>query len=204
MASSTPIYVVSNRTRTEWRGKTPVVNVDLKDMNSWNCCGICNHPARHPVCCQQGDVFCKECILEYLLENSKKKPKNHQSAKTDDNSSKKQKIQCPVCSKQIGMKHLLTLIFPVHSHNAAVPEPLCSTCNTPLVGDTKAYRMPCGHVICEDCYNRIVKVDSICPKCNLQIDNLHDVVLLNKINIDQVGSNGKIAVKGKVVYMPFG
>lgn len=207
MTSTTKIYMVTNRTRTEWRGQTPKVEVDLHSMNSWNCCGICNHPARHPVCCPHGDVFCKECILEFLIKQSSSKSK---SSENSDKSTKKKKnkVPCPICSNQISFKSLLDLEYS-ESQTSSTPngnakDPLCCGCDNSMVGIIKAYRVPCGHVVCQDCYNQLVKVDFQCPKCAKKFENQKDVILLNKSMIDQVNAGGKIVVKGKGVFMQFG
>lgn len=208
MTSTTKIYNVTNRTRTEWRGTTPKVEVDLHAMNSWNCCGICNHPARNPVCCPHGDVFCKECILEFILNNSnssKPKPSEH-ADHSSSTKKKKNKISCPVCSNKINFKSLLNLVYneSQSASNGNAKDPLCCGCDNPMVGISKAYRIPCGHVVCTNCYNQMVKIDKQCPKCAEKIENEKEIILLNKSIIDQVNFGGKIVVKGRGVFMQFG
>jgi len=34
-------------------------------------CGICLHPVIVPMCCGKGHLYCKECILEYLVKHKK-------------------------------------------------------------------------------------------------------------------------------------
>lgn len=209
MTSTTKIYMVTNRTRTEWRGTTPKVEVDLQSMNSWNCCGICNHPARCPVCCPHGDVFCKECILEFLLSNSSSsKTKSSENSDHSSTKKKKSKVLCPICSNKISFKSLLDLEY-AEDQSSSVPngnakDPLCCGCDKPMVGIIKAYRVPCSHVVCQDCYNQIIKVDMQCPKCTKKFTNQKEVILLNKSMIDQVNAGGKIVVKGRGVFMQFG
>ncbi|OHT14722.1 hypothetical protein TRFO_02975 [Tritrichomonas foetus] len=229
MASSTATYSITNRTRTLWRGSTKKVTVDVHAMNSWNSCGICNHPAQHPVCCPSGDVFCKECMIEFLLEHTKSAKTTQHSTKDEKKTNdinlfmrtqriapkvdsqpensrniivtekrKKVRPKCPICSKKIGMKNLLNLEYKSDSSG-----PLCCGCENPMIGIVKAYRVPCGHALCESCVNRIAKIDMQCPKCAAKLDK-KEIMLLNKSVIDQVGVGGRIVLKAPGLIMPFG
>ena len=160
-------------------------------MNSWNTCSICLHAARNPYCCPNGDVFCKECILELILSNTEikkekeeKQPdqkeidmflRNQRIAPNDwninENGTKiikknKRKVRClcPACKKRIKWKDMLQL-----EYDESKEGPICCGCEKIMNGNIKTERLACNHVICSDCFKYMVEVDKQCPKCGKDI-----------------------------------
>ena len=221
-------YCVTNRIRKLIRGSSNELTVDLHALNSWNCCGICNHPSRKPVCCPNGDVFCRTCILEYLVEhtkssNNEKATEDAQKKKVDlfmqtqrvapkvlpkneeeptlvlGTKKKRVKPKCPVCQKKVAYKNFFDIIY--QENNEGVP--LCCGCEKTMQGIVKAYRAPCGHAICDACVEFFVNVDNQCPKCS-QKTKPDDIILLNKHVIDQVVAGGRVILKSPGLIMPYG
>ncbi|KAH0785995.1 nitric oxide synthase-interacting protein [Histomonas meleagridis] len=196
-------------------------------MGSWNCCSICYHPARIPYCCPNGDVFCKECILECLLSHPsaakiKEKETNEKDinlflqtqkiAPIEDNpveqqekaipvkpQKKRVKVRCPACKKRIKWNMMLPLSYAENSEG-----PICCGCQGALIGSCRAERLPCSHVICSECYNHMVSIDKQCPKCGQKFNSPDEAILLNKTVLEKIGSDGCISIKAAAMIAPFG
>ena len=214
MASTTQTYVISNRTRKEWRGGTEKIVISEKSLNPWNYCQICQHPAVHPYCCPKGDVFCKECIINFMLMNKPIKEKKEKKDKSKEKDiekflnlqrvipqelkhsesiersikEKKNKVCCPVCNSKIKLNKLHMLIFDCDNDN-----PMCSSCKKIINGSIYAKRLSCCHIVCNDCYSEIVEKLEQCPKCSASI-NLENTIILNKTIHDIKKPGGQIII----------
>ena len=229
MASTSATYDISQITRL-WRGGTEKVTLTVREMTPWYCCCICLHKAVEPYCCPNGDVFCKECALEFILNHTER---NHQEKQQVEESVqnialfmkaqriaekietnpepnqtsqvplthhkvKKEKCKCPNCKKELKWKKMHSCIYSSNSDG-----PLCCGCGKLMIGDVKAYRLPCNHVVCDGCQTAIVETVHSCPKCTVPIKDMNDVILLGKTLLDQITTSGHVVVEKKGMVAPY-
>ena len=196
MASSTQTYVISNRTRTEFRGGTEKIAISEENLNPWFYCKICLHTARDPYCCRNGCVYCKECIIGYILS------KTNELERENENKTKKHKkesVKCPCCQTKIKFSKLLKVSFDI-SEDAS----LCPSCKRKIIGSLHAWRLHCTHIVCDSCFTSIVEKTKQCPQCltNINIDS--GTILMNKYVLSQRKSGGQIILTRKDLVGTFG
>ena len=199
MASTTQTYVISNRTRTEFRGGTEKILISEENLNPWFFCKICLHPAREPYCCKNGCVYCKECIIEYILSktNELEKEKNGQVNQTNK-KHKKESVKCPSCQTKIKFSKLSKLSFNISGNS-----PICPSCKREIIGSLHARRLSCTHVVCDSCYSTIVEKTKQCPQCLSNV-NTDETILMNKSILSQRKSGGQIIITRKDLVGTFG
>ena len=66
-----PVFTAHERAlaRSSWTSSAAHLTRD--SFLPFGSCALCLHPARDPVSCQRGDVFCRECALSNLLAQKK-------------------------------------------------------------------------------------------------------------------------------------
>lgn len=206
---------LSNEKKKKYIQHNISINITEEQLSPWYYCCICNHQSALPVCCINGDVFCKECLLRYMIENSTKVEKSVEiedkdqkeinkfldsqkiiSVKSDQeidtNSLKKEKMRkkrkakCPRCFLKLKLSEILPLDFKYIDGEGA-----CSICHKKLVGVYHAFRIGCSHIICGDCLKNCTGDKYECPICNIHT-NKDDIILLNKVILDKQDESGKI------------
>lgn len=200
------MYIVTDSMRKRLRGGHSSVKIQPDTLQSWDSCGICLNKAEEPYSCPEGDVFCKECILQYILAFTKKKGKNMKNGdigndghKKNSSYSKKSKhCKCPQCNKNIKWDKMKKCIFPQTTNG-----PQCVSCERIIAANLHANLLPCTHVICSECVNNIVKLDHKCPICNAEIPCLDDIIYLHRTCIQQIES-GQIKLTKEEFIVPFG
>lgn len=217
------MYDISNAQISRLRGTTSTVALSEEDLNPWYYCKICQHCAREPVCCKKGDVFCKECILNYIIMHKNKK----YSVVEEDPNMKNQinkfldlqrivpqagneiQIQPKANIKKKTKKKLnekIDVLCPQCNkkikYQKLIPLiitfdneiPICSSCQRQITGNSRGMRISCSHVICDKCATGIAKETKSCPVCHKEI-NFEKTILLNKTVIEMKNANGKILVQ---------
>ncbi|PWN50980.1 hypothetical protein IE53DRAFT_386689 [Violaceomyces palustris] len=58
-------YAEYQMTQDQWGSKK--LRLGKESMRGFDCCSICLSGAVDPVCCSEGHLFCRECILTYLV-----------------------------------------------------------------------------------------------------------------------------------------
>lgn len=229
MASSTMTYVISNRTRKEWRGGTEKMSITENSLIPWFYCQICQHKVRNPYCCPCGDVFCKECIINYLLTNKSKKHeivekdagkaeeiekfmnmqrivptqehlKISESVKTKEKIKKTKKESVKCPVCSTKIKFSKLLSLEIDWDGDV---PICMSCRKAITGSVRAKRLSCSHVICDKCYSTVAEKLKQCPRCNASI-NTEQTLLINKTTIDMRGPDGNIIIKHEGLVDAFG
>ncbi|EAY06635.1 hypothetical protein TVAG_322550 [Trichomonas vaginalis G3] len=232
MAAYCKTYDISNEMRKKYRGGTVSMTVTEADLNPWYFCRICQHCAREPTCCPSGDVFCKECILDYILSHKAKKtsavtidpnmkneidkfldlqrivPKSNPEAKIEKkpevkpSHKKKSEKKVKVLCPQCNKKIKYQKLLDL----TVVFDgdiPICKACGRQIVGETRAMRLDCSDVICNKCLSGIAKQTKQCPVCHKDI-NIDNTILLNKTVINLKQADGKIVISHQDLIDSFG
>jgi len=67
--SAAPTFTYHERKELDYGTKSERIGKD--GHKKFDYCGICLHPVVVPMCCGKGHLYCKECILEYLVKHKK-------------------------------------------------------------------------------------------------------------------------------------
>lgn len=172
---------MTNKMRTEWRQTQQPVPLTAKELLPWDHCSICLNKAKNPTCCPSGDVFCRECALELLLQ---KQRDNHR------------KVKCPVCGVQLKLNRL----FPLRLHETA-DGVLCVACSRPITGDRQAVRLSCSDVMCAECFKGLRSSMGQCPSCG---DVIRSDIRLNQSTTSALSRNGVFVASKESLPLPFG
>lgn len=72
--NNTNAAVFSNAERAQLKGMygTRMARLEASSQREYDSCGLCLKTAVNPVICEHGHLFCKECILEYLLREKQR------------------------------------------------------------------------------------------------------------------------------------
>ncbi|CAI4219490.1 unnamed protein product [Parascedosporium putredinis] len=177
-----PVFTAHERAlaRAAWTSSSARLTRD--SFLPFGSCNLCLEPARDPVSCHRGDVFCRECALANLLAQKRRSsgPKAHPPFLLDPSltptidpetalSSRKKPKDSPICPCSpsdaphiLSQKHLVTVLFteekdPSSSLARAVKR-ICPCCRKTLSNPSKpVLAKPCGHVLCRACAVRLVE-----------------------------------------------
>jgi len=190
-------YIISNKSRKEWRGGTQSLIVTPDLLKKWNQCGICLNTALDPYCCNNGDIFCKECILEYIINFGHNKESDSSEKKTND-KKRTQICRCPSCKKKIKWNKLLKVEITYNDDS-----PICPVCKKCISSTDTPLRLPCSHVFCEQCAHGSISNNQDCPLCSYNLSDAQSIVI-NKIVQDLKDPTGKITLKKEGLVDHFG
>ncbi|KAL2918233.1 hypothetical protein HK105_202160 [Polyrhizophydium stewartii] len=81
-----PFFTSAERSKLDYGTQRQRLGRD--SMRDFDACMLCLRAAVHPVCCTQGHLYCKECILNSILSQKKQIQRDLQAAQAFDSSAK--------------------------------------------------------------------------------------------------------------------
>ena len=74
--TSSSVFTYQERQKLKSVYGTQHNRVGQDSIKPFEMCNICNNRYIEPTCCDQGHMFCRPCIIEYLVKQKKKIAEN--------------------------------------------------------------------------------------------------------------------------------